>query len=230
MAANPSVRLSLEAVPEVPADPWDQEGPRAAFACTICIEVGYEEFSNSDTFVDVLDKPLKDALLTPKGYICSRRCMSQLMFQSADKAQQEKLLRLDRALAEIAETAPDLIAMLEEWEIECNLAKLCRKAGEARSALGYDSRYRPMPKWMTESEAPEDALKWAIRDAVHTLGWTVVTDLKVKIAVELSKIGNPDYQHQKADPYRTGSTARILATIGNAMLRLKAAEKGEAIA
>lgn len=215
--ALPTCRLTL--IPELTPDPRDADTPSSSFPCVICTDVGYEEYPEADTFVDALEKPLNDARLTPHGYICSRACMSQLMFQCADNDQQEKLLRFERALTEIADTAPDLVEMFAEWEIEFDVKKLCRKADEARAQLGCISRLTP--KWIEGNDAPEVALVDAIRSAVRTLDWKVGDSLRVEIMSELRKIGNKDFAYPKASEYQVWSSARALASLGNVMLLLK---------
>jgi hypothetical protein len=224
--APPTSRIAI--IPELTPSPWDADAPREAFKCAICEDVGYEEYPEADTFVGILDKPLLDARETPHGYICSRSCMSQLMFQSADKSQQEKLLRFDRALAEISETPPDLQAMFDEWEMEID-TKLVSKVAHARIQLGCFER-PGLPKWIETNEAPEVALQDAIRQALHELDWRVGIGLLSNLKCELGRIGDTNYDYPKASEYETGRSATMLASLGNVMLRLKAARNGEVIA
>jgi hypothetical protein len=214
-----SPRLTL--IPEPTPDPWDSGAPRAAFPCVICADIAYEEWPDADSFTDVLEKHLDEARLTPHGFVCSRACMSQLMFQCADEKTQGKMLRFERALAEIAEVAPDLSEVFEEWEMVRDADQLHQFVGNAREELGY--RKRTGPNWITTNEAPEVALEGAIRSAVCTLDWKVGDSLRVEIMSELRKIGNKDFVYPKASEYQVCSSARALGSLGNVMLRLREA-------
>jgi hypothetical protein len=197
--------------------PWNQpDDDRRSHECAICKAVGYEF---EGTFEDEDEDPMDEAQIAPTSdFVCSNRCLSQLMFQSASPDLQYQLKRYERAVTVLQESSSDLKAMLETWGMCENFVDAVNASDEVRSELAAEE----LPAWINENEDPEDALRRAIRSAIGHLQWHPVVSARATIQLEIELAAKG-----KGNQYEAGRAATSLAAVGQALISLQQALDGE---
>lgn len=196
--------------------PWNQpDDTRQGFECLVCHAVGYESYPSSDDFVDDLGSSLERAQRTPNnGWVCSKSHLSQAMFEAASDKEKRALQRVEVALRELEAHSSQLRGLLETWGAGKSHSALAASSENFREAIAYYET----PKWVNENEAREDVLEQAVTKAIFDLEIRPVIGLKSRIKVELDNAAG-----SHSDPYRNGTEAEVLASVGNVILRLKEA-------
>lgn len=87
---------------------------------------------------------LGDAVGTPAGWVCCKRCRSQAMYAGASQFEQEALYKVHDACRVIAEYGKEALRVMEAGMDEAPVW-LTDEAGELLVALGDDGN--DMPEW-----------------------------------------------------------------------------------
>lgn len=200
-------------------------------ACAVCERVGVEEYPDASSWDDEAGNDLKYAQFAPTGaWICSRSCLSQLMYQSSTDHGKAILNRYEFALRELDELHDEIKGILEPWE--CDSALTHADIDSARVALGYTTqRFRreikPLPRWIETNENPVDILMAAIKDAIGRLEWRVVASANSEVGFIDRLIQSlPDISLKSARPAIVRTLVQICASAANIMFDLGDAAKG----
>jgi hypothetical protein len=209
---SPTLRLSLEVV----ADPFESDATVASYSCAICSKIGSEDYPDASIYVDGQGQYMRGAQLSPgHGWVCSTRCLSQLMYQSATPVQRAMLKRFELALVAIEETAQHLDPMLEEWGMEMQVYGLLDAIKRAHKDIGHSNQRGDNPQWIVDNEEPAEDLRRVVRHAVLMLDCKAIDELHANVVIETNTA--------KGSAFEARRSARIAASIGNVMARLNEA-------
>jgi hypothetical protein len=200
--------------------PWNQpDETRQGFECAICKAVGYEEYPDSDSFEEEDGTDMPEATFAPgRQWVCSLRCLSQLMFQSASPDLQYQMKRFERAVVMIAETSDALREYIRVWGMDEGLDGFVEYASESGTVFSSSDT----PRWINENVDPEDALRVAMRAAIGHLQWHPLVSNRATIQLEIELAAK-----KKGNQYEAGRAATSLAAVGQAILSLQQALDGE---
>jgi hypothetical protein len=189
-------------------------------ACAICERIGVEEYPDASSWDDETGNDLKYAQLAPTGaWVCSRTCLSQLMYQSSTAHGKSILNRYEFALRELSDLHDEVKGILEPWECDSTLSS--SDIENARVALGHtEQRFRrsvqPLPTWIEQNENPVDILTAAIKDAMLRLEWRIVAPAASEIGFLSRVIGSmPDVSLESTSPILVRDIVQIGASAAN---------------
>lgn len=207
--------------------------PVEKFACAICKVVGQEEYPDASSYTNEDGEILPYAQLAPNGsWVCSRRCLSQLMFETADERMKEQLKRYERAIAEIADSSSELQDMLIAWD--CSSRINLRAIDDARTALGFAGgrRYGKRPEsapWIQVNVDPTEILDAAMRKALWDLNWKVAEPLRGEIEfIHRILERMPSMPLNCTSDISTDRMARTAGSLGSIVSALHSALAGKA--
>jgi hypothetical protein len=199
--------------------------PERTEDCTICKKTGCltQDGWYSDATLDRDEdgyylaghgEYLGDAVETPAGWVCSKRCRSQAMYNACgdyDKAALRKVHDACRVLSEYGNEARALVNAHTDIFVD---VALISEANDLLDAIGDDGK--DMPAWCNR-ETREDALERVVREARRRIGY-LSEDIGMDTANEITfDVQAPYFISRRA---RQAASAAIIAET------LKAAEEG----
>jgi hypothetical protein len=204
-----------------------------SFKCAICEKIGAEEYPDASSYNDEIGKALTHAQLAPNGaWVCSRGCLSQLMFQSATEEQQAKLKRFEFALCELEEVAACVRPMLDAWECGSSLDESF--ISDAKDALGYSANRwhvakQPLPAWIESNIDPQDILREAISQSLLHLEYRGIQSIASAIDFQHRIVRDiPEVRFGSVNAITVQELAKVSFSLASIMIRLKAALAGKA--
>jgi hypothetical protein len=157
---------------------------------------------------------LGDAVETPAGWVCSKRCRSQAMFAGASPFERKALQKVHDACRVLSEYGNKARALVNaHTDIFVDVA-LISEANDFLDAIADDGK--DMPAWCNR-ETREAQLEQVVRDARRRIGY-LCEDIGMDTANEVTfNVQSPFFMGRRA---RQAASAAILAET------LKAAEEG----
>jgi hypothetical protein len=156
---------------------------------------------------------LGDAVETPAGWVCSKRCRSQAMYAGASQFEREALRKVHDACRVIAEYGKEAISAVNASMDDASSDPI-QEANAFLDAIADDGK--DMPAWCNR-ETRETQLEQVVRDARRRIGY-LCEDIGMDTANEVTfNVQSPFFMGRRA--HQAASAAIIAET-------LKAAEEG----